>query len=149
MNLIHINDLKVSTPVSRFRAVAPLLVSVRKHFNKAKTNHSLIVSIRLSKSLLNDSGFAVGDRVDIFVDQEREQWVIKKAEQGGLLIGKDGESGHGRVSFTMRPGLGIAQQEAEATALPVVFDQGLLVIELNAPEEEQAEEVSEQVAEAA
>lgn len=115
MPFIDISNLKSTDGRTRSVEVAPLMISVRK--SKGIKNKQVV--IRLSSALLNAFGAVVGDRVNVLVDPEAELWALQKVAEKGLRICSDGKSGHGRVSFSMRPGLGIPDQEAIATSFPV------------------------------
>nr|WP_192967361.1 hypothetical protein [Edwardsiella piscicida]ATV90666.1 hypothetical protein [Edwardsiella piscicida] len=66
------------------------------------------LGFRLSRSVMDETGISIGDRVDILYDKEENQWMIKKISEGGFGVSgqknKRGSYSSCAVRFTLRPG---------------------------------------------
>ncbi len=73
-----------------------------------KSTGAVELGFRLSKSAMDETGIAIGDRVDILYDKDENQWMIKKISEGGFGVSgqknKHGGYSSCAVRLTLRPG---------------------------------------------
>ncbi|QXN64051.1 hypothetical protein [Serratia fonticola] len=66
------------------------------------------LGFRLSRSVMDETGIDIGDRVDILHDAESSLWMIKKIVEGGFAVAgqknKAGEFSSCAIRLTLRPG---------------------------------------------
>ncbi len=66
------------------------------------------LGFRLSRSVMDETGIDIGDRVDILHDAESSLWMIKKIVEGGFAVAgqknKAGEYSSCAIRLTLRPG---------------------------------------------
>lgn len=66
------------------------------------------LGFRLSRTVMDETGIDIGDRVDILHDPESSLWMVKKILQGGFAVAgqknKGGEYASCGIRLTLRPG---------------------------------------------
>ncbi|MEH0875744.1 hypothetical protein QM999_13765 [Pectobacterium cacticida] len=66
------------------------------------------LGFRISRSVMDETGINIGDRVDILYDSESSMWMIKKIPEGGFAVAgqknKAGEFSSCAIRLTLRPG---------------------------------------------